>query len=210
VFLRARYLDPYLNQFIQPDPILPQLQTPQDWNKYSYARNNPVNLRDPSGLSVCIDAECTWRQNPVTGWIKWFGPGEPSLPTNRYLFSEEYGWLDKTHFRTGKPDDIIADVRQKIAEGGGLFPIRQAIQGGLTYVGHYRISSEATHDDAIGIALGVYMDWSMKFELWEATVFVFGMDTAFAIEDLPSHYVGFYSESSGHPLAEVLMNLGAV
>jgi RHS repeat-associated protein len=209
VFLRARYYDPYLNQFIQPDPIMPQLYAPQDWNKYPYSHNSPVTLRDPSGLSACLDAECNWRQNPVTGWTKWYGPGEPFLPAGRYLYSEQYGWFDKSHFRTGKPGDIIADVRQKIKEGGGQFPIRQQIQGGLTYVGRYRISSEATENDALGIALGVYMDWSMKFELWEATVFVFGLDTAYAIEDLPSHYLGFYSEASGRPLPEVLMNLGA-
>ena len=50
IYLRSRYYAPYLNQFIQPDPIIPRPENPQDWNKYSYVRNNPVNFGDPSGL----------------------------------------------------------------------------------------------------------------------------------------------------------------
>jgi hypothetical protein len=37
----------YLNE-----TVIPQLKTPQDWNKYAYARNNPVNYRDPTGHVV--------------------------------------------------------------------------------------------------------------------------------------------------------------
>jgi hypothetical protein len=49
--LRARYYSAYLNQFIQPDPIVPDYSNPQNLNAYSYVRNNPVNLTDPSGLA---------------------------------------------------------------------------------------------------------------------------------------------------------------
>jgi RHS repeat-associated protein len=52
IYLRARYYAPYLNQFIQPDTIVPRPESPQDWNQYSYARNNPVNLVDPSGRCI--------------------------------------------------------------------------------------------------------------------------------------------------------------
>lgn len=41
---------PYLNQFLSPDPIIPDYFNPQSLNKYSYVLNNPVNLIDPSGL----------------------------------------------------------------------------------------------------------------------------------------------------------------
>jgi RHS repeat-associated protein len=39
----------YLNQFIQPDTIVPDPLIPADWNKYTYVGNNPVNFIDPSG-----------------------------------------------------------------------------------------------------------------------------------------------------------------
>ena len=47
--LRARYYSPYLNQFIQPDTIVPDPYIPADWNKYTYVRDNPINYTDPSG-----------------------------------------------------------------------------------------------------------------------------------------------------------------
>jgi RHS repeat-associated protein len=49
IYLRARYYNPYLNQFIQPDTIVPDPRTPADWNKYTYVRNNPINYTDPTG-----------------------------------------------------------------------------------------------------------------------------------------------------------------
>ena len=51
VYLRARWYAPYLNQFIQRDPIVPDYSNPQNLNAYSYVLNNPVNFTDPSGLS---------------------------------------------------------------------------------------------------------------------------------------------------------------
>ncbi len=49
VYLRARYYAPYLNQFIQPDTIVPDPRIPADWNKYTYVRDNPINYTDPTG-----------------------------------------------------------------------------------------------------------------------------------------------------------------
>lgn len=52
MFYNARWYDPYLNHFTQPDTIVPNPYNPQDWNRYAYARNNPVKYTDPSGHSV--------------------------------------------------------------------------------------------------------------------------------------------------------------
>lgn len=59
--LRSRFYSPYLNQFIQPDPIVPNPYQPQQWNRYSYVGGNPVNYVDPSGMLRCFkdeEAEC--------------------------------------------------------------------------------------------------------------------------------------------------------
>jgi RHS repeat-associated protein len=47
----ARYYDPELGRFIQPDTIVPYPDDPQSFNRYSYARNNPIRYVDPTGHS---------------------------------------------------------------------------------------------------------------------------------------------------------------
>src|SRR5262249_41816155 len=66
-YLQARYYDPARGQFLSEDPVFLQvgnpgaeklanrplqqiLSDPQNLNSYSYAENNPVTIKDPSGL----------------------------------------------------------------------------------------------------------------------------------------------------------------
>ncbi len=51
-FYNARWYDPSLGRFIQPDTIVPDPGSPMDWDRYAYVRNNPVTLTDPSGEFV--------------------------------------------------------------------------------------------------------------------------------------------------------------
>jgi RHS repeat-associated protein len=46
---RSRWYDHYLNQFIQPDSIIPDQYDPQSLNRYAYARGNPILYNDPTG-----------------------------------------------------------------------------------------------------------------------------------------------------------------
>jgi RHS repeat-associated protein len=45
----ARYYDPELARFIQPDTIIPDFGDPQGYNRYSYVLNNPFKYVDPDG-----------------------------------------------------------------------------------------------------------------------------------------------------------------
>jgi len=48
----ARYYNPILTKFVQPDSSIPNPYNPQDLNRYSYVRNNPYKYTDPNGLAA--------------------------------------------------------------------------------------------------------------------------------------------------------------
>lgn len=48
-YYNARWYDPALGRFVQPDTIVPSPGNPQSLNRYSYGLNNPVKYVDPTG-----------------------------------------------------------------------------------------------------------------------------------------------------------------
>ena len=58
----ARWYDPALGRFTQPDTLIPQPGNPLDWDRYAYVRNSPVNYTDPTGHMLsdgCSYEGCT-------------------------------------------------------------------------------------------------------------------------------------------------------
>jgi RHS repeat-associated protein len=45
----ARFYDPVIGHFIQPDSVIPNPNNPLDWNRYAYARYDPIKFSDPNG-----------------------------------------------------------------------------------------------------------------------------------------------------------------
>jgi RHS repeat-associated protein len=52
-FYNARYYDPALGRFAQADTVVPNPGDPVAFDRFAYARNNPVNMVDPSGHGYC-------------------------------------------------------------------------------------------------------------------------------------------------------------
>ncbi len=56
---QARYYSSSMGRFMSPDPYNAGADPydPQSWNMYSYVRNNPLNLTDPTGMvyEVCMN-----------------------------------------------------------------------------------------------------------------------------------------------------------
>lgn len=55
-YYNARYYDPELGRFIQPDSVISDLANPQSYNRYSYCANDPLTYNDPTGHGVVDDA----------------------------------------------------------------------------------------------------------------------------------------------------------
>ena len=51
----ARWYDPALGRWLQPDTIVPDPLSPQDLNRYTYARNSPLVYIDADGRFPGVD-----------------------------------------------------------------------------------------------------------------------------------------------------------
>jgi RHS repeat-associated protein len=57
LYYNARYYDPQLGTFLSPDTVVPDAGTVIDYNRFLYARGNPLRYNDPSGhCPWCITA----------------------------------------------------------------------------------------------------------------------------------------------------------
>lgn len=128
------------------------------------------------------------------------------LPDTHYLYNERYGWFDHSHFNTGRPTQVLADVRAAVSAGGGQVTISQGVHDDITgYTGVYAVAGNVPDDEVMPVALGVYLDWSFRFEAWQAEPpqGLLGPTSAFAVEDLPSQYLGFIAAAWDVPVARL-------
>jgi hypothetical protein len=63
--MNGRLYDPELGRMLSPDPFVQIPEFSQNFNRYSYVLNNPLNLTDPSGYSF-------WGKthNAFSSWLK--------------------------------------------------------------------------------------------------------------------------------------------
>jgi len=68
--MNGRMYDPFLARFLSPDPFVQQPDNSQNYNRYSYAWNNPLKYTDPSGefIHLVIGAA-------LGGVINWLANG---------------------------------------------------------------------------------------------------------------------------------------
>ena len=100
---KARWLDPYLNRWNQPDSIIPDYKDPQSFDRYAFVRNNPVNRIDPTGhMDVCPDCG---------------GGGE--------LTDEEK--LEKVK-NLRKLDNLVYEFKKELAKGNFLLVVPNKVQ----------------------------------------------------------------------------------
>lgn len=65
IHMNGRIYDPELGRFLSPDPLVQVPEYSQNFNRYSYVLNNPLNATDPSGFSWLSKAF-----HKVGDWLK--------------------------------------------------------------------------------------------------------------------------------------------
>jgi RHS repeat-associated protein len=102
----ARYYNARLGRFMSGDPLASDVGDPQSLNRYAYARNNPINFIDPTGLQ-CDPAghdsrgvpilSCNWppERNLTPPGPAWYVPPYEDVPRRDDL----YGGAPKGSFR---------------------------------------------------------------------------------------------------------------
>ena len=70
-YLRARYYSPETGNFFTEDSYLGSLLEPLERNLYTYAENDPVNYRDPSGHGIKSKLKNAWGKVKSTASKAW-------------------------------------------------------------------------------------------------------------------------------------------
>ncbi len=116
MYYNARYYDPALGMFVSPDTLIPNPGQVVDYNRYAYARLNPMGFNDPTGH---------WPESP---WqpISDFGYGAASAwgynnswvsPAYQERFAAQDG--ESTATTVGRLAGDVASMVQGVAEVGG-------------------------------------------------------------------------------------------
>jgi RHS repeat-associated protein len=79
-YFGARYYDPVIGRFIQPDTMIANRFDPQAYDRYAYARDNPLEYVDPNGHAWQIFSGEYWKNLAHRLFIG--GNGTPQLDPN--------------------------------------------------------------------------------------------------------------------------------
>jgi RHS repeat-associated protein len=146
-FYGARWLDPYLNRWIQPDTIVPQsTQGVQAWDRFAYANNNPLRYTDPTGHTISCGAGET-------------GACGGETPESRYWELRHY-YLNCQN-RTGQncPNGlgIIAFTGVSLVVAGAAGPTVDSVAGATDVISQELISACVSNPICARIILGIYV-----------------------------------------------------
>jgi len=122
-YYNARYYDPELGRFIQPDDRIPDLSNPQSYNRYSYVLNNPLRYTDPDGK-----APSDWANTMQPGIDTYYGGyiANSSHTSTMGLFgammgqSVANGYNDMLRFGTGMEKGTLEGYTQDLGRGSGI------------------------------------------------------------------------------------------
>jgi RHS repeat-associated protein len=164
-YYNARYYDPYLGRFIQPDTLVPDPLNPQAWNRFSYCYNNPVSYVDPSGhipfwdvLDVASFAWSSYELYREPSWanLGWWALDVVSLlPLIPSIGLLRHGDKAVDLLRAAGRVEDVGDARRILVVGENSFEYSQALR--RTLGAEYDIVATSLHtsDELIEMGLNI-------------------------------------------------------
>ena len=102
LYYNARYYDPALGTFISPDSLVPDAGMVVDYNRFLYARGNPLKYSDPSGYAPQYYGDPDPNNAPcATDWC-W---------ENRWYEAHGYGYNSRTRHWDRSIPNRFADLQ---------------------------------------------------------------------------------------------------
>ena len=86
-YFNARMMMPRAGRFTAVDAVFLGPTHPQDWNRYTYGRNNPLLFTDPSGNTVCQQGTAEQKWCPAVQ-----GPILDPSAFDKYFDPDQYGY----------------------------------------------------------------------------------------------------------------------
>lgn len=183
----ARYYDSHIQRFTQADPMLPNLYDPQQLNRYSYTRNNPIKYKDPTGNYIESAVDVAFlsmdiyaiQQDPTNLW-NWGALGADMIGT-AVPFGTGFGLGIKTIQHGGDVKQALTSytkiaqqsgksssniVKSSVAKSGtpNNPSNQQQSRGGIKIAGEitgytkHGINQVIGRDSGLGVSLGAIRD----------------------------------------------------
>jgi len=176
----ARWYDPYLNQFLSPDTIIPQPRNPQSLNRYMYCLGNPLKYTDPLGMfteeaiktylqATYDDWEAVWEQWQADG--SWMAALYAAQAGDVLTLMHETGL--RYYQLMGQGEDVLEGVMEssdivgsKTWSGADLRSIRiETLPGSANYrVGVFRREGNGLNAPYLNPSLQTYFDTVSEME----------------------------------------------
>ncbi len=117
--MNGRLYDPWVGRMLSPDPYLQNPSNLQNYNRYSYALNNPLKYTDPSGYN---HKPADWNQSAVvTPGAFSRGGGGGRTPMEGYNLRHTYTVDNNGVLRNGYGEQVSSDEYNTYLESTGKF-----------------------------------------------------------------------------------------
>jgi RHS repeat-associated protein len=117
-YFGARYYSNGTGRFITPDPLGGHQEDPQSFNRYSYVRNIPTSLTDPTGLDFALacEGDSLTCQNGVSGQTVSLGNGNWAFKETQVGNDSQGNLVDNTT-NTGSYSAQVTGAGVKFSQG---------------------------------------------------------------------------------------------